>query len=235
MTDWADFRRRFEENRRRALPAIIQELGVDDAWRGELAASLARFQLGEAGEGRIATEIDHFHARSIDADYRAALKLFVREEARHAVILGHLVRALGGRLIERTWTERLFVYGRRLSGIRLKLLVLLAAEIVGVGFYRTIALRLGEGAVREALAEICLDEEHHLAFHRAFFRQTASAVWFVPLLLLLGGAACAVVLVDHRRTLRTLGIPIGEAARALGALLVSTAFEPLPEPVTAKT
>jgi hypothetical protein len=86
-----------------------------------IARSLAKFQLGEAGEGRIAKEIDRARLPSIDADYRAALKLFVAEEGRHARLLGLAVRALGGSLLQKNWTEALFVRGRRLLGLRLKL------------------------------------------------------------------------------------------------------------------
>ncbi|HSP80218.1 MAG TPA: hypothetical protein VLQ93_16925, partial [Myxococcaceae bacterium] len=128
---WSRWRQHFEANRTRALPKGLEQVDtVPAGWRAPLAASLARFQLGEAGEGRIAQEIDRVRLPGVDADYRAALKLFVAEEGRHARILGHLVPALGGRLLARNWTERLFTHGRRLLGVRLKLTVLLVAEVV---------------------------------------------------------------------------------------------------------
>src|SRR5688500_23635 len=147
---WTRFRECFERNAVRAMPVLTGPSGVPDAVRAHVAASLARFQLGEAGEGRIAKEIDRYRSPAVDDDYRAALKLFVKEEGRHAAILGHLVRSLDGRLLDKTWTERLFVRGRRLLGIELKLLVLLAAEVVGVGCYRAIAERLDDGTVKRA-------------------------------------------------------------------------------------
>jgi hypothetical protein len=221
---WSDWRRHFERNRQRPLPQGVERAEeVPEAWRPALVASLATFQLGESGEGRIAHEIDQAQVPGIDADYRAALKLFVAEEGRHARILGLAVRGLGGRLLARNWTERLFVSGRRLLGLRVKLMVLLAAEVIGSSFYGLLASRLPAGGLRRALEEICEDEQHHLDYHSEFFARQGwgpgmRAVWQVGWWGL-ALAAMAVVMVDHRRTLRTLGIPLREAARAFVALV----------------
>ena len=157
---WAEWRSHFEGNSTRKLPGITAA-EVPEAWRGALVRSLARFQLGEAGEGRIARQIDSALLQGIDADYRAALKLFVAEEGRHARILALMVGALGGALLRETWTARLFVHARRLAGVRFKLLVLLAAEVIGIGFYGMLAARLPPGSMRAALEEMCADEAAH--------------------------------------------------------------------------
>jgi hypothetical protein len=215
---WSDWRRHFELNRRRPLPEGLERgEEVPEAWRQALASSLATFQLGEAGEGRIAHEIDRAKLPGIDADYRAALKLFVAEEGRHGRILGFMVRGLGGKLLARNWTERLFVFGRRLLGLRLKLMVLLVAEVVGGAFYGLLASRLPQGGLRRGLEEICDDEQHHLDFHGDFFARQGwgvlgRAVWHAAWWSL-AMAAMGVVMVDHRRTLRTMGIPLVEAVR----------------------
>ncbi len=217
--DWKPWRAHFERN-------VARPLSGSGPWgdvpaRTALARSLAIFQLGEAAEGRIAQQIWKARSPGIDDDYRVALGLFVKEEGRHARILAGLVKALGGKLLEKTWTEGLFVSARRLLGVRLKLLVLLAAEIVGAGFYGLLAERVP--AIREALRELCADEERHLAFHADFFHtQTATAprrfvfrvAWGA-----IGTAAALVVLLDHRATLRALGIPLADAARRLFSLL----------------
>lgn len=203
------WRTHFERNAARPLPTVTAD-GVPAGWRAPLARSLAIFQVGEGGEGRVAREIDRVTLPGVDDDYRAALRLFVKEEGRHARILAGMVRALGGALRRSDWTERLFVRGRRLLGLRLKLLVLLAAEVIGLGFYGLLSDRLGACPIGQALRDIAADEAAHLEFHCEFFRhQTASAprrLLFVLAWWSLALAACGLVLLTHRPTLRVLEI-----------------------------
>ena len=220
---WKHWRSHFETQALRPLPQAPQDiLAIPPAWQAPLCASLARFQLGEGGEGRIAREIERATLPGIDDDYRAALKLFVREEGRHARILAGMVRALGGTLLRASWSEKLFVAGRRMLGLRLKLLVLLAAEVIGLGFYALLARRLGACSIGEQLREIAADEGMHLEFHADFFRGQVGgakrwvfrAAWWS-----VAGLACSVLLIDHRRTLRALGIPATTAAGQLLRLI----------------
>lgn len=234
---WKHWRSHFETQALRPLPpAPLDILAIPEAWRGPLCASLARFQLGEGGEGRIAREIERATLPGIDDDYRAALKLFVREEGRHARILAGMVRSLGGTLLRASWSERLFVGGRRMIGLRLKLLVLLVAEVIGLGFYALLARRLGACTIGEQLREIAADEGMHLEFHADFFRGQVSggsrwlfrAAWWS-----VGGLACAVLLIDHRRTLRALEIPSTTAAGQLLRLIALVDRRVLGAPLTA--
>jgi hypothetical protein len=219
---WTDWRIHFERTAARPLP---RALAVTTA-EGDvtpLARLLARFQLGEAGEGRVAHEIDRVALPGIDDDYRRALKLFVKEEGRHGRILASIVHALGGRLIQRGPSERLFRLARRMLGVRFKLLVLQIAEIVGGAFYPPIARRLGRTPAGAALAEIAADEAHHLRFHAAFLRAQAvqpmarlalrAALWLV------GVTALGAMLVENRRELRAARLPAAAIfERGLGLL-----------------
>ncbi len=223
---WSEWHKFFRDRARRPLPDLPETIDVPAPWREPLARSLARFQLGEGGEGRIAKEIRRVDLDSIDGDYRDALGLFVREEGRHARILGLMVRALGGELCRSTWTERLFVRGRRLAGVRLKLLVLLAAEVVGIGFYGQIAAALDPGPLRDALLQITGDEEDHLRFHVDFFRRELRGspprrALFTAAWLAIAGAACGLVVLDHGRTLAVTGVGRRRAARDYGERILA--------------
>jgi hypothetical protein len=220
---WIGWRRYFEHQQRRPLPPIAEPLGLTPARRRALSWSLARFQLGETGEGRIARDIWRVRLSSIDDDYRVALGLFIKEEGRHARVLAQVVRALGGDLLARSWSERVFRLARRALGTRTKLLALLAAEVIGIGFYSLFAAALPGGPMRAALEEIACDERAHLRFHADFFAAEAPRGWRALLFRAawagVGAAAVLLALGDHWRTLRALGIPFGHAVRTFAALI----------------
>ncbi len=225
---WSRWRAHFERHRARPLPPL-EGAGAEVVARlsppqlEALARSLAILQIGETGEGRIVGVVATCDMAGIDDDYRVALALFIREEGRHAHIVARLVRALGGELLTTTWTEWAFVRVRRLAGVRVKLLAMFAAEVVGAGLYGALAACLPPGATRAALEQIARDEHGHLRFHRRFFAIHAPRGWrralflagFVPLAY----AAALVVLWDHRRTLALLGISRLRMAARLHALV----------------
>lgn len=208
-TPWADWRQRFKARTGRPLPEV-QSPGLSGQQRRRLARSLAIFELGESGEGRIATEIRFVDRAGIDGMYREALGLFVAEEARHGRILTKLVRTLGGQPLPGAWTNTAFTAGRRLAGVRLKLLVLMAAEVVGISFYTVIQQPLGAGSFRSALEEICGDELDHLDFHADFFHTQINgpldAAIFSVGWSVVSWLSTATVAIDHHRTLAALGI-----------------------------
>jgi hypothetical protein len=137
--------------------------------------------------------------------------LFVAEEHRHAELLACCVRALRGELIRKNWTARLFVFGRRLIGLRLKVMVLLAAEVVGICYYHLLSVHLPKSGMKSLLQQIVEDEKAHLKFHCCFLQtqtrnDTQRAIFTIAWRALMLAAA-VVVLVDHRKALRDLGIP----------------------------
>jgi len=207
---WTHWRARFEARSERPRPPIDDTAEIPPALRAALAGSLARFQLGETGEGRIVTDLRRrADAWGLPGDYLEALRLFIAEEGRHAAILGTAVRALGGRTLARTWSAGVFSRVRRVAGPGLELLVLLAAEVAALSFYGTLVERLPSGPLRAALQQIAGDEAVHLRFHVEFLcsalpspmARSAVATAFSGL----GLAASAVVIADHGTTLRLLG------------------------------
>jgi hypothetical protein len=216
-TNWSHWKAFFGARRHRPGARIFaDEPGLDDV-PTSVARSLAIFQLGESGGGTVVEQARRSRLPSVDGDYAEAIGLFVAEEHRHAELLACCVRALRGRLIDDNWTARLFVFGRRLIGLRLKIMVLLAAEVVGLCYYRLLGGSLPDGELKNVLREIAADEKAHLEFHceflRAQMRSDTHRRLFVIVWRALMFAAALGVLVDHRAALRDLGIPLRRAWR----------------------
>ncbi len=169
---WIDWLARFRV--RAALPPRGFEgpVGLSAFRKDLLARSIAVFQLGEAGEGRLAAEIQVFGGPFINDSYKQACSLFVREEGRHALELLLILRFLGHSPLQKSRANTAFVSLRRMLGIKTKLFVLLIAEVVGVVFYSSLAFVFDESnepALADAFSSISLEEIDHLIFHLDFF------------------------------------------------------------------
>jgi hypothetical protein len=206
---WAAWLAHFEQNASRPLPTITGATGVSPDAVDVLSRSLALFQLGESGEGRTAHQIRKTPFPNTDATFHDAVGLFIAEEGRHARVLARAVKGLGGTLVRWSAASALFTFGRRLAGMQWKMVALLTAECGGKAYYEMVASRLGEGALRDALAQIARDETQHLRFHASFFGVGIRKIWrrvaFGLAFGLMSLGAVAVLAMNHGKALRAIG------------------------------
>ncbi len=82
---------------------------LTEAERATVAKSIQQFQLGESGQGRHLIRVaGDYAARSGDQDYVEAVKLFIKEEQRHAAYLGRFLDVAGIQQIRREWSNGFF-------------------------------------------------------------------------------------------------------------------------------
>ncbi|MDT7798251.1 MAG: hypothetical protein QOI78_1684 [Actinomycetota bacterium] len=192
----------------------------------DVARSIQRFQVGEAGDGANLVAKAAGDMAGGDAVYLAAVKLFVAEEQNHARMLGELLRAAGVPTITSHWSDTVFVRLRRALGLRLELMVLLIAEVVALRYYRALRDGTADPLVTRVAALILADEERHVPFHchrlrlgfETLGKPTRALVFGAWRLLLLG--VTITVAADHGRALRNLGV-----GRLVFVADVVTAFE----------
>lgn len=215
--NWRAWRNLFVERKDRPLPDPFAGEAQLATVPASVARSLAIFQLGESGGGTIVAQARQSGIAAVNDDYVEAMALFVAEEHRHAALLACGVRMLDGELISDNWTAKLFVFGRRLIGLRLKVMVLLVAEVVGICYYHLLASRLPFSQLKTLLEEISRDELLHLDFHCEFLRTQASSPWrrtvFRLAWRILSCAAAVVVMIDHRAALADMDIRLASAWR----------------------
>jgi hypothetical protein len=154
----------FEGRRGQPLEARFDGAFEDLPGRDVVARSVARFELGESGDGE---RIRRLAAATMDDYYARAVDLFVEEEKQHAGWLGILRKRFGGERLESHWSDSAFVLLRHVGGLRREICVLLAAELVALTYYRVLPLAYEDPVLRAACERILLDERGHVAFHRA--------------------------------------------------------------------
>ncbi len=179
-----------------------------------LAGSLAIFQLGESGGG---TRLRRYAEALSTADaafagYSRAVELFIREENAHAELLKQMVHRLGGKLLEKQWSNSVFRFVRSALGLEFNVQILLSAELIARGYYGLLARHAPDGVIRDACLRITRDEVGHIAFHVDFFRGRLAAwpgwraaLWRAQFRVLFESAGL-VVWWDHGLALRRCGI-----------------------------
>jgi hypothetical protein len=208
--DFGYWVRRFED------AAAERDSSPDPAWGtggplpDALIASLQRFQAGEDGDG---ASLIAKSARAGDADYLAAVRMFVAEEQRHARLLARLLTEAGAPTIAGHWTDTVFVLVRRAFGLRLELMTLMVAEVIALRYYRALRDGAPDPLLRDVGGRILADEERHVPFHVDRLRQGLGRLPWVVRAIVAGGwwllllAATLVVAVDHAGALRRLQLP----------------------------
>ena len=199
----------FEGRHGQPLDARFDAAFENRPGREAVARSVARFELGESGDGE---RIRRLAGETADDHYARAVDLFVEEERQHAAWLGILRKRFGGERLESHWSDSVFVVLRHLGGLRREICVLLTAELVALTYYRVLPLAYEDPVLRAACERILIDERGHVAFHRAtlsteFARMPAPARAVAVLTWRAFVATTAkVVAWDHREVLALAGI-----------------------------
>lgn len=210
FSGWVDH---FEENV--AVHAVVDaaiafdgHCDIPDTVRPALIESVRRFQLGESGDGE---QLLRKAARAGDPDYLRAAELFVAEEQQHAALLLRLLGYLGGEPMRTHWSDAVFVWLRRLLGLRTELMVLSVAEVVALSYYGGLANSGPDAVVRAVADRIVADEHPHVRFQidrlRAGFAQSRAGVRALALVFwwLTAIGATVVVSFDHGPLLDAIG------------------------------
>ena len=178
--------------------------GVSDVLRPNerelIASSIATFQLGEQSEGRTLLRAAERFCAGQKPHLLRIFELLIREEQRHAALLGAFMQDHRMALKRADWTDRIFRLIRRLAGLRFYVCVLICVELIGHVYYRALESATDCERLQVLCRTIVSDELAHVGFesqllfalrtgrgarfwaltriaHRIFFATTAVVVW----------------------------------------------------------
>jgi hypothetical protein len=218
---FADITTYFQANRSRfADVAWDDPHQLSPAQLRAISSSLQTFQRGEGTGG------DHLQALAEqvgDADYAAAMRLFIQEEEGHADMLGQFMDRQGIPRLQSHWLHTIFRGVGRPLGLVHMVRVILTAEIVAAVYYRALFNATFSGLLQQICRRILLDEEMHLAFHCVAVRRFSAGrsglsmwLWRQFYRGLMAGTALTIY-VTNRSTFRAGGYSFGSFCRAIAA------------------
>jgi len=133
--------------------------------RRRITRSVQQFQLGESSEGRhVIALAEQYVAWSGDAEYLAALRLFIGEEQRHSRYLARFMQPQRIPRSHKDAVDSIFRLLRRVFNLELSLLAMLTAEIIAVPYYRSLYAATNSPVLRAICRQILRDEVRHLQF-----------------------------------------------------------------------
>lgn len=157
----------FEENARSLLEIpwdLGSELTPQEA--EAVSRSIREFQAGESSEGKHLFRYAQEYARQTgDQEYVQSVRLFIREEQRHARDLGRFLKLNGIPLVRTTFTDRVFRKLRNLfGGLEISVAVLITAEIIAKVYYAALQQATRSVILRRLCDQILRDELRHVQF-----------------------------------------------------------------------
>jgi hypothetical protein len=184
----------------------------EDVLSGEekkmINSSLQQFQKGENSEGK---NLYKYAKSFYDPLYVKCIRLFIREEQTHALVLAKFMDKHTISKIKNHWVDGVFRWLRKLSGIENTIIVLVTAEIIAKIYYRALANATGSILLKQICKQILQDEDQHIAFqcftlHTIYCRKKLlwkkiSRAWH----LMLMGFTILVVWIYHKKVLKRGG------------------------------
>lgn len=135
--------------------------GLNKDERKAIFKSIQQFQKGENSEGK---NLYNFAKAWGNEDYFETIKLFIKEEQTHALVLGTFMKANDIPKIKNHWVDGVFRGLRKFGGLENSLNVLLTAEVIAAIYYRALKKATANTMLVNICDQIILDEEMHINF-----------------------------------------------------------------------
>ena len=173
-----------------------------------ITSSLQQFQKGEQSEGK---HLFSFAKTFPDPLYLETIRLFIREEQKHAFVLGNFMDKEGIPRIKQHWVDDVFRRLRKLADLENTITVLITAEIIAKVYYKALKNATNSILLKNLCDQILKDEDQHIAFQsytmNIFYGEKGKVRRFLGRLwhhILMTGTI-VIVWFGHRRVLKAGG------------------------------
>ena len=164
--NWDTWITYFEHNAM-SLLAVDWDEKYQLSWEEHLriTQSVQQFQLGESSEGKhVIEQAQRYIAASGDDKYLPALRLFIKEEQRHARYLARFMQKQDIPLAHSDPVDGVFRLLRRAFNLELSIMAMLTAEIIAVPYYKSLYDATDSPLLKQICRQLLRDEMQHLQF-----------------------------------------------------------------------
>ncbi|MEQ9403644.1 MAG: ferritin-like domain-containing protein [Cyclobacteriaceae bacterium] len=137
-----------------------------------ISASIKQFQKGENSEGK---NLIRYAKAYGDPVYLDTIKLFIREEQTHALVLGKYMQKHGIEKIKQHWVDNIFRGLRKTGTLENSVMVLITAEIIAAIYYKALFRATNSSQLKAICSQILKDEKMHINFQSFTLRQFYSS------------------------------------------------------------
>ena len=142
-----------------------EQVALSAPERMAITKSVQAFQLGESSEGlHLFRRAEEYAKATGDVEYLEAMKLFIREEQRHARYLARFMELTSVPRSRKIFIDGVFRGLRRLAGLECSISVLITAEIIAKVYYRALHDATQSDLLRAICQQILSDEKMHVQF-----------------------------------------------------------------------
>jgi hypothetical protein len=185
-------------------------------------SSIQQFQRGEHSEGK---HLLKYAKQYGDPLYTEAIKLFIKEEQQHALVLAKFLEKHDIPKIKDHWVDSVFRMLRQLSGIDNTVTVLLVAEIISKVYYRALMKATSSELLQQICEQVLKDEEKHLHFQCCTLKilqhkksKMVKKLWELYFKTILTGTTL-VVWTYHKQVLKAGGLSFYDFSRSCKSAL----------------
>ncbi len=146
----------------------IEKKELTDSEIKMVTSSLQQFQRGENSEGK--SLFKYAKGFNLD-DYLKTIRLFIKEEQTHALVLGKFMELNGIEKIKGHWVDAVFRKLRKLASLENSVTVLVTAEIIAAVYYKALRDATDSVNLQNICRQILVDEEMHINFQSFTLQQ----------------------------------------------------------------
>ena len=126
-----------------------------------ITQSIQQFQKGEHSEGK---HLFSFAKTFPDITYLDCIRLFIKEEQKHASVLARFMERYKIPRVKDHWMDAVFRSLRNLAGLENTIIVLVTAEIIAKVYYQALGNATSSVLLQKICNQVLEDEDQHLAF-----------------------------------------------------------------------